>query len=435
MRRFDRFPMMFILAAAMLCALAPAFAGIVMEEGNGKQWFKGVTHFHTLWSDGDAAPEVAVKWYETHGYDFICVSDHNILQVGEKWFPIDGEKEKRLPMEKVEALREEFGEDWVVVEERNGKPMMRLKTLSELQERFQQPDKFLLIPGEEVTAQKAVHINAVNTRGVIVPEAGETVTETIQKNLDAIDAHGHEHNVRLLVHINHPNFSSAITAEEIVEVGGERFFEVYNGHGSVRNWGDPEKHIVSTDRLWDIILSLRLGNDGDTPKPMYAVATDDAHSWFYQGPGQSIPGRGWIMVLAEELTAESLIDAMKQGRSYSTSGVVLNGIRAGDGKIVIDIAPQPGVTYTTQFIGTREGADLHGEPVKDENENVIRATNVYSDEVGEVLLETTKNPAVYTFNDEELYVRAKIVSSKLKDNPFMVGDYETAWTQPITTIE
>ncbi len=421
----------------LLCAIfaiAPfALGDVTLQEGNGKQWYKGVTHFHTLWSDGDAAPEVAVNWYQTHGYDFICVSDHNILQVGEKWFPIDDEK-KRLPMEKVDALREEFGEDWVVVEERDGTPMMRLKTLSELQERFEEPGEFLVIPGEEVTAKKAVHINAVNTRGVITPINEDSVTGTLQKNLDLIDAHAHEHGVPILAHINHPNWDSTVTAEEIVAVGGERFFEVYNGHGGVRNWGDPEKHIPATDRLWDIILSLRL-NEGDTPKPMYAVATDDAHSWFYEGPGQSIPGRGWIMVLAEDLTAESLIGALKQGHSYSTSGVTLSGIRVENGQFTIEIMPEPGVTYTTQFFGTRKGADLHGEPVKDEDGNIIRATHVYSDEVGEVLLETDKSPAVYRFTGAELYVRAKIVSSKLKENPFREGDYETAWTQPITTVE
>lgn len=424
-----------LLVLAFYASASLSFGDIVMKEGDGKKWFKGVTHFHTLWSDGDAAPEVAVNFYLNHGYDFICVSDHNILQVGEKWFPIGDEKEKRLPMDKVQALRDEFGEGWVVVEERDGKPMMRLKTLSELQERFEEPGEFLVIPGEEVTAKQSVHINAVNTRGVITPVQDDTVTGTLQKNLDLIDAHAHEHGVPILAHINHPNWSSTITAEEIVAVGGERFFEVYNGHGGVRNWGEPEMNIVSTDRLWDIILSLRLGMEGDTPRPMYAVATDDAHSWFYQGPGQSIPGRGWVMVLAEELKADSLIAAMKQGHSYSTSGVILSSIVAGSGQIVIEIEPEPGVTYTTQFIGTREGADLDGEPVKDKDGNIIRATHIYSDEVGEVLLETTKTPAVYTFTGSELYVRAKIVSSKLKNNPFREGDYETAWTQPITTLE
>ena len=42
-------------------------------------WFKGNIHCHTTMSDGDADPEVAVDWYQNHGYDFLVVSDHNHL--------------------------------------------------------------------------------------------------------------------------------------------------------------------------------------------------------------------------------------------------------------------------------------------------------------------------------------------------------------------
>jgi len=32
---------------------------------------------------------------------------------------------------------------------------------------------------------------------------------------------------------------------------------------------------------------------------------------------------------------------------------------------------------------------------------------------------------------DELYVRARIISSKLHPNPYAAGDRETAWTQPL----
>jgi len=58
-------------------------------------------------------------------------------------------------------------------------------------------------------------------------------------------------------------------------------------------------------------------------------------------------------------------------------------------------------------------------------------TRIYSDKVGTLLLETTGVPAVYTFTGDELYVRAKVISSKLKADPFQEGDLEMAWTQPV----
>ena len=51
-------------------------------------------------------------------------------------------------------------------------------------------------------------------------------------------------------HINHPNFGSRVTAEDIMATRGARFFEVFNGHGEVNNWGDPTAGLPSTDRLW-----------------------------------------------------------------------------------------------------------------------------------------------------------------------------------------
>ena len=58
-------------------------------------------------------------------------------------------------------------------------------------------------------------------------------------------------------------------------------------------------------------------------------------------------------------------------------------------------------------------------------------TKIYSDEVGEVLYETTDIPAVYHFQGDEIYVRAKFTSSRLKENPMEKGDHEMAWTQPV----
>jgi hypothetical protein len=37
----------------------------------------------------------------------------------------------------------------------------------------------------------------------------------------------------------------------------------------------------------------------------------------------------------------------------------------------------------------------------------------------------------YRFTGDELYVRARITSSKLHFNPSVVGDMESAWVQPV----
>jgi hypothetical protein len=55
----------------------------------------------------------------------------------------------------------------------------------------------------------------------------------------------------------------------------------------------------------------------------------------------------------------------------------------------------------------------------------------YSKDVGMLLSEVAGTNASYTLRGDEIYVRAKIVSSRLKGSPSVAGEYESAWTQPL----
>ena len=58
-------------------------------------WFKGNTHTHSLWSDGNDFPEMIAKYYKDNGYHFLVLSDHNILSRGEKWMAIESVEKRR----------------------------------------------------------------------------------------------------------------------------------------------------------------------------------------------------------------------------------------------------------------------------------------------------------------------------------------------------
>ncbi len=47
-----------------------------------------------------------------------------------------------------------------------------------------------------------------------------------------------------------------------------------------------------------------------------------------------------------------------------------------------------------------------------------------------MLAEVEGAVAEYRISGDELYVRARIVSSRLKENGYREGEYERAWTQP-----
>jgi hypothetical protein len=46
------------------------------------RWWKGNLHTHSLWSDGDDFPEMIAEWYRTRDYQFLALTDHNVLSQG-----------------------------------------------------------------------------------------------------------------------------------------------------------------------------------------------------------------------------------------------------------------------------------------------------------------------------------------------------------------
>ena len=383
-----------------------------------QRWFKGNLHTHTLWSDGDDYPEMVAEWYKTNGYHFLAISDHNILLEGEKWSPVRNTAKAKLAFEKYRAR---FGDKVQTRTNDKGETEVRLAGLDYIKDLFEESSRFLMIPSEEISAsfeKLPVHINATNLRDFIKPRTGTSVYDVMQKNIDAVIEQRERTGQPMIPHLNHPNFHYAVTAEDLMKVEGERFFEVYNGHPAVHNEGDAAH--PSTERMWDIILAWRLGVL--EMEPMYGIAVDDTHSYHEMSPRNANAGRGWIMVRAEELTPESIIHAMEEGDFYASTGVVLEELNRERDRLSVQVKPEPGVNYTIQFIGTLENAlekDADGKP------------HVDPAHIGQLLYEEKGTAATYILKGHEMYVRAKVVSTQPKANTGVEGEVERAWTQPL----
>lgn len=391
------------------------------------RWWKGNLHTHTLWSDGDDYPEMVAAWYKDRGYHFLTLSDHNVMQQGQRWFTVTTNRGGGATLEKYRAR---FGDQWVEQRTWLGTNQVRLKPLEDYRPLLEESGKFLLIPSLEITDRHLaapVHINFTNPRETISPRGGDSVLDVMQRNVNAALAQRAAIAQPMFPHINHPNFVWGITAEELMQVHGERFFEVYNGHPSVRNEGD-EIH-AGLERVWDIVLAWRLGVMG--LPPMFGLAVDDSHNYHAEAVALSNPGRGWVMVRAPHLTPESLIAALEAGDFYGSSGVTLRDIRREGGQLAVEIAAEPDVTYRTQFIGTRRGFNRANEPVRNAAGELLRVTHRYDDDIGEVFAQVDGPVARYEFGGDELYVRAVITSSKPKANPYREGETERAWVQPV----
>ena len=414
-----------LCAASFILVSLSSFSPALAQKSETR-WFKGNLHTHSLWSDGDGYPEMIVEWYKTNGYQFLTLSDHNILQKEPRW--INRATNKGGPEAFTNYLKR-FGTNWVDQRLENGVPVVRLKTFDEFRKLFEETNHFLLVLGEEITdhhLSSPVHIGAINVRELIKPQGGTSVFDVIQNNVNAVLAQREQTGQPMFPHINHPNWQWGITAEDILPVKGERFFEVYNGHPGVNNDGD-DIH-ASTDRVWDILLTKRIAELH--LEPIFGLGTDDSHEYQITDAKKNNPGRGWVMVNAKDLSAKSLIAAMEAGDFYASSGVQLKSVQRGPKVYSLEIVPEKDVTYTTQFIGTRKGFDPRSEPLKTESGAALRVTHRYSKDIGVVLAEVKGTSASYKMKGDEIYVRARVISSKPKVSAIK-GEVERAWTQPL----
>jgi hypothetical protein len=403
-----------------------ASAERVLQAGQGKQWLKGNLHTHSLWSDGDDFLENIALWYRDHGYQFVSFTDHNVLANTERWIDVAKARSGTPAFEKLQRIWPNQFEERM----QDGKHQVRLKTFAEVQSLVQQDDEFLMIQGEEISdkfGSLPLHLNAHHLNEVLPPRGGDSVLQVLQRNVEAVQQARERSGLPTMVHVNHPNFGWGITAEDLWPVEGENFFEVYNGHPGVRNSGD-EQH-VSTERMWDIVLTQRL-TESDLPF-MWGLATDDCHQYHNMPSRASEPGRGWVMVLADRLTPETVIEALEAGAFYSSSGVLLDRIASSTSGLDVTVHAEPGLTYQIEFIGTRSGFDRHHEPVRDEQGNELPVTRRYSPELGAVLATVTGSQGSYRFQGDELYVRARVTSSRVHPNPSEPGEFERAWVQPV----
>lgn len=423
--------MALVLIGAVLAFSAPRTESVAsadsLRAAGPLKWYRGNLHTHSFWSDGDDFLESIALWYRDHNYDFLCFTDHNTLANNGRWIDIDKAKAGRLALQR---LKEKFPEGWVEERVRDDRLEVRLKQFGEVVQKLAEPGKFLLIQGEEISDKfgtQPIHLNAHNIREVVAPRGGDSVHEVIQQNVDAVIAQRERTGQSMFIHLNHPNFGWGVAAEDLMRVRGENFFEVYNGHPGVHNAGDFLH--TSTDRIWDIINAMRLG-EFDLPM-MYGLGTDDGHNYHQIPSRASEPGRGWVMVLADELTPEALIASMEAGRFYASSGVALEEITTTPTSLTVTIQPEPDTTYQIDFIGTNKDFSRESEPVRDKMGRKLPVTRNYSQDIGAVMKTASGTSASYDFTGNELYVRARITSSKKHPNPSMVGEFERAWTQPV----
>lgn len=415
-------------------------------------WFRGQLHAHSYWSDGRGFPEQAINAYRQRGYQFLCISDHNrFADDPQAWREVcdqEGSWPPKISRAIFETYRAAFDESWVETKRNGSSTQVRLKTYDELVARFEEPGRFLLISGGEMTQQidtTHVHMNYINlpllprsVQGANLVQkldASASVSGLIAHNVGEIEQLANTTQRPCLLMLNHPfTFFCDILPQHLIDCPDVRFFEICNNvayhppHSEARNY-EPEK-------FWDAVNAFRRLEDQPL---LYGVGSDDAH--FYDAArigDRSGVGDAWVMVRADELTTEHVLAAMHRGAFYATCGVLLDEVSfdVTTGTLYVKVRPEQGVRYRIHFVTTKRDFDRRVAHVTSppEGRRPERTLPIYSDDVGRTVKVVEASDATYQLEPDDLYVRARIES----DRPSQVtGPFhpltQTAWTQPYTT--
>jgi len=262
--------------------------------------YKGSIHNHTTGSDGVDTPSALVTYYKNLGYDFVSITDHNVVTADPGVAGI------------------------------------------------------LFVPGvEESTA----------TGHILSMDATSHVTDTDHQ--DIIDAILSQGAVPILAH---PALNAAIglTDVEISQLDGYAGIEVYNAYAPPEN----------AESRWDALLTA--GGRA------YGTAVDDTHN------ASADAGKGWIIVFADSATKANIVESIKRGNFYASTGATLS------------------VSVSGRVITATTGATAKIEWIGDAG----------------VVLQTTAagTSSEYTAQGFEKYIRIRITRA---------SDGKFAWSNPI----
>ncbi|MGN0421654.1 MAG: PHP domain-containing protein [Lachnospiraceae bacterium] len=319
------------------------------QTGN---WYKGNLHCHTVNSDGCLQPSEVVQLYREHGYHFLAISDHDLYS----------------------DYREEFDcKEFIIL------PAMEASAVLYKDERKNRSERLKVhhihgILGNcemQAKAEKGLfrHLETYPVREYTSSWDGAKVAQDMQ---DDLKAHG------CITIYNHPVWSR-VNEEEFIYTEGITALEIFN-------YGTVNESATGYDALhWDVMLK--------NGRHIFATASDDNHN---DGIIQDSFG-GYIMVKAQKLDHESIINSIMSGNYYSTSGPKIYDWRIEDQKVYVNCSPVERVNIIAG--------------------NYINAGGVVQSESGEDEI----THAEFALKGNEEYVRIECVDCMGK----------TAWSNPI----
>ena len=253
--------------------------------------YKGNLHSHTTNSDGCLTPAEAVTAFRERGYQFLCLSEHDLFTDYSGEF----DREDFIILPGIEASAYLYADE-------SHTARLRCHHMHGI-----------LGTDEMVAAapERFAHMERLEPPAYVGTWDGLAVARELGAELAA---HG------CAVTYNHPIWSR-IEPEDLMGLDCAFGIEVYN-------YDTVNECALGADTVyWDMLLrrGIHVG----------AIAADDNHN---PGTFDDAFG-GWVVVCAPELTRDAVVRALLDGRYYSSSGPEVHGFGVNDGRAWIECSP------------------------------------------------------------------------------------------------
>ena len=249
----------------------------------GKAFLKGALHCHTTRSDGKGTPEEVIKLHYENGYQFMALTDHNIL---------NHVNHADVPMTILAGVERDFG-----------------------------------LPGRKFDKPHCVHIVGIGLPGDPAIPGQDVRPEHAGRGENGADAQPmidqmHSWNMKTIY--AHPEWSGT-TYQDFKMLTGNFAMEVWNTGCAMENNQDFNAP------YWDEVL--------DAGQKVWGVATDDGHPVHQHC-------KGWVMVSADN-DAASILDALEKGEFYASCGPEIKDFYVEDGVAHIECSEAASIDFVS----------------------------------------------------------------------------------------
>lgn len=265
------------------------------------RFYKGNLHTHSTRSDGGLEPAAVIAAYRERGYDFIALTDHFLP---ETHFRKNADPAGFITVSDTRDLRTE---------------------------------DFTTILGAEIHGPgmrngELWHLVAAGLPLDFAP---------LGENETGLQIAQRAHAAGAFVGIAHPAWNSLAVEDAREAATFAHAVEIYN-HGCVGE----------VDRGDSWYMSDLLSQEGFR---LTAYASDDAHIEFplYPESWTADAFGGWVQVKAESLDPDTLVEALKAGHYYSSTGPLIHDITHEDDHLIVECAP------AVQVFASSNGSRFH----------------------------------------------------------------------------